>query len=48
LNASPNTPEGDKLEALVTLVEVYEEKKYKIEPPDPLEAIKFRSEQLGE
>ena len=35
------------LEVLVTLVEAYEEKKYKIDPPDPIEAIKFRMEQLG-
>ena len=46
-NANPNTREGDMLEVLVTLVEAYEEKKYKIEPPDPIEAIKFRMEQLG-
>lgn len=46
-NANPNTPESDRLEVLVTLVEAYEEKKYKIEPPDPIEAIKFRMEQLG-
>ena len=46
-NANPNTREGDMLEVLVTLVEAYEEKKYKIDPPDPIEAIKFRMEQLG-
>ena len=46
-NAKPNTPEGDMLEVLITLVEAYEGKKYKIEPPDPIEAIKFRMEQLG-
>ena len=46
-NANPDTHEGDMLEVLVTLVEAYEEKKYKIEPPDPIEAIKFRMEQLG-
>ena len=32
---------------LVTLVEAYEQKHYKINPPDPVEAIKFRMEQLG-
>ena len=32
---------------LVTLVEAYEQKHYKIEAPDPIEAIKFRMEQLG-
>lgn len=45
--AKPNTPKGDRLEVLVTLVEAYEQKHYKIEPPDAIEAIKFRMEQLG-
>ena len=43
----PNTPKGDRLEVLVTLVEAYEQKHYMVEPPDPIEAIKFRMEQLG-
>ena len=46
-DAKPNTPKGDRLEVLVTLVEAYEHKHYKIEPPDAIEAIKFRMEQLG-
>ena len=46
-DAKPNTPKGDRLEVLVTLVEAYEQKHYKVEPPDPVEAIKFRMEQLG-
>src|SRR6266498_4983605 len=46
-DAKPNTPNGDRLDVLVTLVEVYEQKHYKINPPDPVEAIKFRMEQLG-
>src|SRR3989337_2000856 len=46
-DAKPNTPKGDRLEGLVTLVEAYEQKHYKVEPPDPVEAIKFRMEQLG-
>jgi len=46
-DAKPNTPKGDRLEVLVTLVEAYEQKHYKIEPPDAIEAIKFRMEQLG-
>lgn len=45
--AKPNTPGGDKLEVLVTLVEAYEHKHYPIPPPDPIEAIKFRMEQMG-
>jgi len=47
MGAEPNTPEEDELELLVTLVELYEEKKYPIDMPDPIEAIKFRMEQLG-
>ena len=46
-DAKPNTPRGDKLEVLATLVEAYEQKKYQMLPPDPIEAIKFRMEQLG-
>jgi len=46
-NAKPNTPNGDMLDVLVTLVEAYEQKKFNILPPDPVEAIKFRMEQLG-
>ncbi|HAJ79690.1 MAG TPA: transcriptional regulator [Fibrobacteres bacterium] len=46
-NAEPNTPAGDTLEILITLVEAYEEKHYPIDPPDPVEAIKFRMEQKG-
>jgi HTH-type transcriptional regulator/antitoxin HigA len=45
MDAEPNTPEGDELELLVTLVELYEDKKYPIEMPDAVEAIKFRMEQ---
>jgi len=46
-DAKPNSPKGDRLEVLVTLVEAYEQKHFKVEPPDPVEAIKFRMEQLG-
>ncbi|HCU24256.1 MAG TPA: hypothetical protein DF383_04485 [Deltaproteobacteria bacterium] len=35
-NAKLGTPEGDKLEILMTLVEAYEQKKYPILPPDPI------------
>lgn len=45
--AKPNTPEGDEIEILAALVETYEEKHYDIEAPDPIEAIKFRMDQLG-
>ena len=47
MNAKPNTPQMDELEVLTTLVEAYEEQHYKIEAPDPIEAIKFRMEQEG-
>jgi len=39
MKADLNTPEGDKLDVLTTLVEAYEEKYYPIGPPDPIEAI---------
>ena len=45
MNAKPNTKEMDKLEVLTTLVEAYEAQHYKIDAPDPIEAIKFRMEQ---
>ena len=38
-DADPDTPEGDRLEVLTTLVEAYEEKHYSIPMPDPIEAI---------
>jgi HTH-type transcriptional regulator/antitoxin HigA len=47
MDAEPNTPEGDELELLVTLVELYEGQKYSIDMPDVIEAIKFRMEQSG-
>jgi HTH-type transcriptional regulator/antitoxin HigA len=45
--AQPNTPEGDEIEILAALVEAYEEKHHAIEAPDPIEAIKFRMDQMG-
>jgi len=47
MDAVPDTPEGDELELLVTLVELYEEKVYPIALPDPVSAIRFRMEQQG-
>ncbi len=41
------TPEGDRLDVLATLIDVYEAKHHPIDPPDPIEAIKFRMEQQG-
>jgi HTH-type transcriptional regulator/antitoxin HigA len=45
--AETNSPEGDRLDVLVTLVEAYERQHYPIDFPDPIEAIKFRMEQQG-
>jgi HTH-type transcriptional regulator/antitoxin HigA len=43
----PGTADGDRLDVLVTLVQVYEARHVPISPPDPVEAIKFRMEQGG-
>ncbi len=45
--AKRDTPEGDELDLICTLVESYEMKHYPIAPPDPIDAIKFRMEQMG-
>ncbi len=45
--AEPDTPEGDLLDILMTLVEAYEAKHHPIDPPDPVDAILFRMEQQG-
>ncbi len=47
MTARPNTPEGDRLDVLVTLVEAYERKHFPMDLPDPVEAIKFRMEQMA-
>jgi HTH-type transcriptional regulator / antitoxin HigA len=41
------TEEGDRLDVLATLIDVYEAAHYPVDPPDPIEAIKFRMEQQG-
>ena len=46
-DARKNTRLGDELELLSLLVEAYEKERYAIVAPDPIEAIKFRMEQLG-
>jgi len=46
-DAKKGTKEGDELEILSILIEKYEKEKFPIEMPDPIEAIKFRMEQLG-
>ena len=47
MNARVHTPEGDRLDVLVTLVEAYERKQFPMDLPDAVEAIKFRMEQQG-
>ena len=46
-DAAHGSPEADKLDVLVTLVEAYEEKHYPIPPPDPIEAIFHYMESQG-
>jgi HTH-type transcriptional regulator/antitoxin HigA len=47
MSARADTPEGERLDVLVTLVEAYEKKHYHFDLPDPVEAIKFRMEQMA-
>ena len=47
MSAKPDTDEGDELDVLATLVDAYEATHFPIESPDPIEAIKFRMEQMG-
>ena len=46
-DSKPGSKHFDEAELLMKLVEFYEEQHYKIEAPDPIEAIKFRMEQMG-
>jgi len=43
--AKSGTPKGDRLDVLATLIDAYESEHYPMDPPDPIEAIKFRMEQ---
>ncbi len=45
--ADEGTPDADERDVLVALIEAYENKHYAIDPPDPVDAIKFRMEQQG-
>jgi len=47
MEARRNTPEGDHLDVLVTLIEAWEGKHYPMDMPDPIEAIKYHMEQRG-
>ena len=44
---TPDAKEFDEIELLIALVELYEQQHYKIEAPDPVDAIKFRMDQMG-
>ena len=46
-NAKQETNEGDELEVLSILIDNYENEHFPIDSPDPIEAIKFRMDQLG-
>ena len=46
-DAKVGSPEGDELEVLGILIDKYENEKFPISLPDPIEAIKFRMEQMG-
>lgn len=45
--ARSGTPKGDRLDVLATLIDAYEAEHHPIDPPDPVEAIRFRMEQQG-
>jgi HTH-type transcriptional regulator/antitoxin HigA len=45
--ACSGTPEGDRLDILATLIDAYESEHHPIDPPDLIQAIKFRMEQQG-
>jgi HTH-type transcriptional regulator/antitoxin HigA len=45
--ARSGTSEGNRLDILATLIDAYENEHYPMDPPDPIEAIKFRLEQQG-
>lgn len=45
--AKAGTPKGDRLDVLATLIDAYEAEHHPMDPPDPIEAIKFRMEQQG-
>jgi HTH-type transcriptional regulator / antitoxin HigA len=47
MSARARTPEGDRLDLLVTLIEAYEREHFPMDLPDAVEAIKFRMEQQG-
>jgi|SRR5680860_543474 len=47
IDAESGTADGDELDVWITLVELYEDSHHAIGPPNPIDAIRFRMEQLG-
>lgn len=47
MDAAPRSPEANELEVLAILVERYEREAFPIDPPSPVDAIRFRMEQMG-
>ena len=47
MSADPDTPEGEKLDVMVTLIEAYEAKHFPMDLPDPVAAIKFEMDRKG-
>jgi len=47
MDADADTPDGERLDVLVTLVEAWERRHFPMELPDPIEAIRFQMEHLG-
>ena len=47
MDAKPGSKAGDELDVLTVLVEAYEARRYPVCPPNPIEAVKFRMDQLG-
>ena len=43
----PDSEGGMRFEMMVTLIHAYEARQFPVSPPDPVEAIKFRMDQLG-
>ena len=47
MDAELDTPQGDELDILVTLIEKYEAQHHPVDAPNPIEAIRFRMDQIG-
>lgn len=47
MDAKPGSARGDRLDVLVTLVEAYEQRRWRIDAPDPIDAIKIMMEERG-